>query len=229
MSAIPGSAMKRVRVFLIDDQKLIRTGVRKILEEEEGIDVIGEASSGEEGLRFARELKPDVVLVDIHMPGMGGLETTRQLAAIDPRPRVIGLSVSGQEPYPSHLFAVGAQGYLSKDCAADEVIEAVRAVMDGVRYLSRDVAQDYALAHADPALGSPNLSCRETEILGLLCEGRNAKDIAEALHISPSTVRTYRHRLYAKLNVHSPIELMREVWAQGLIPGQVGQESPREP
>ncbi|MHB1543230.1 MAG: response regulator [Gammaproteobacteria bacterium] len=220
--------MNRVRVFLIDDQKLIRTGVRKILEDEEDIDVVGEASSGEEALRLVRDLKPDVVLMDIHMPGMGGLETTRQLASLDPRPRIIGLSVSGQEPYPSHLFAVGAQGYLSKDCAADEVIEAVWAVMDGERYLSRDVAQDYALTHADPASGQANLSCRETEILVLLCEGRNAKDIAETLHISPSTVRTYRHRLYAKLNVHSPIELIREVWLQGLIPGQVGPEHSRD-
>lgn len=215
--------MQRVRIFLIDDQQLIRTGVRKILETEVDFEVIGEAATGEEGLRAVRVFKPDVVLMDIHMPGMGGLETTRQLAALDPRPHIIGLSVSGQEPYPSHLFAVGAEGYLSKDCAADEMIEAVWAVMNGERYLSRDVAQEYALAHADPASGH-HLSCRETEILSLLCAGRKAKDIAEILHISPSTVRTYRHRLYAKLNVHTPVELIREVWQQGLIPDAVAPE-----
>ncbi len=221
--------MHRVRVFLIDDQHLIRTGVRKILEGEDDIDVVGEASSGEEALGLVRALKPDIVLMDIHMPGMGGLEATRQLAALDPRPRIIGLSVSGQEPYPSHLFAVGAQGYLSKDCAADEMIAAVRAVMEGERYLSRDVAQDYALMHADPASGQANLSCRETEILTLLCEGKNAKDIGERLHLSPNTVRTYRHRLYAKLKVHTPIELVREAWIQGLVPDPVVPEHSRDP
>ncbi len=221
--------MISTRVLLIDDQQLIRAGVRRILGECDEIEVVGEAATGEEGLVLAKKLRPDVVLMDIHMPGMGGLEATRRLRMLENPPAVIALSVSGQEPYPSHLLAAGAGGYLSKDCASDEVVEAVLAVRSGKRYISRDVAKDYALTHAvgDPT-GSPtpSLSSRETEILTLTCQGRNAKDIGNLLHISPGTVRTYRHRIYEKLGVRTPVELLREAWNHGLIPEESGAELP---
>ncbi len=217
------------RVLLIDDQQLIRAGVRRILGECAEIEVVGEAATGEEGLVLAKQLRPDVVLMDIHMPGMGGLEATRRLRTLENPPAVIALSVSGQEPYPSHLFAAGAEGYLSKDCASDEVVEAVLAVRLGKRYISRDVAQEYALSHAvaDPSGNpTPSLSSRETEILTLTCQGRNAKDIGNLLHLSPATVRTYRHRIYEKLGVGSSVELLREAWNHGLIPDESGTEPP---
>jgi two-component system invasion response regulator UvrY len=221
--------MVPIRVLLIDDQQLIRAGVRRILGECREIEVVGEAATGEEGLAQARRLRCDVVLMDIHMPGIGGLEATRRLKTLNPPPAVIALSVSGQEPYPSHLFAAGAEGYLSKDCASDEVVEAVLAVRSGKRYISRDVAQDYALSHAvaAPAGASTlSLSCRETEILTLTCQGRNTKDIGNLLHISPATVRTYRHRIYGKLGVRTSVELLREAWNHGLIPDEPGTEPP---
>jgi two-component system invasion response regulator UvrY len=208
-----------IRVLLVDDHKLVRTGIRKILEDSAGISVIGEADSGEQGIELARSLKPDVVLLDVSMPGIGGLEATRKLLAIDPTVRIIVVSVHAQEPVPGKLLEAGAYGYLTKGCAADEVVTAVRRVHAGERYLTTEIARALALGAVSGKGGSPvdHLSQREMQVMLMVTQGQSIQEISERLHLSPKTVSTYRYRLFEKLGVHNDVELTRFAIRHGLI------------
>lgn len=206
-----------IRILLVDDHKLIRVGLRNVLAGNADMEIVGEAGDGEEGLRLARELKPDVVVLDINMPEMNGVEATRKLARLDPAPRILIVSVHKQDPIPTRLLEAGASGYLTKDLAADEIVAAVRQVSAGRRYLSADVAREMALAQLGGASSLSTLSDREMEVLLLVATGMSLQDIAEKLHVSPKTVATYRYRLFEKLDVTNDVELARYALRHGLV------------
>ena len=130
-----------INILLVDDHDLVRIGIRRLLSDIKGIKVIGEAKSGEEAVRMARELKPHVVLMDVKMPGIGGLEATRKLLRADPDIKVIAVTVYGDEPFPSRLLQAGAAGYITKGSSLEEMLQAIRTVFNGQRYISPEVAQ----------------------------------------------------------------------------------------
>ena len=200
-----------IKILLVDDHQLVRTGIRSVLETERKFKVVGEADTGEQAIEMVAERTPDVVIMDINMPGMGGIEATRKLLEIEPGLKVIGLSMHHQEPYPSQFLNSGAAAYLSKDCGAEEMITAILAVNAGDRYIGREVAQHLAMNLFNGKGRTPiaELSSRELEVLMLVVKGGKIKDIADKLCISPKTVSTYRYRLYNKLGVTSDVELTR--------------------
>ncbi len=204
-----------IRVFLLDDHALVRNGLRMILAAEDDIEVVGEAGSGEEGLPLVRKLVPDVVLCDVHLPGLSGLEVTERLVRMDDAPRVIIVSVQEDGPLPRRLLEAGASGYLGKGC---DGVELVREVAKGRRYLAPQVAQHMALGVLEGG-GSPfdRLSPRELEIALMLTQGRRMEDIAKRLSLSPKTVATHKYRLYEKLGVADPVALSRLASQHGLV------------
>jgi two-component system invasion response regulator UvrY len=212
-----------IRVLLIDDHKLVRTGIRKILEESAGIQVIGEADDGERGLELAKQLKPDVVLLDVSMPGIGGLEATRLLLEHDPSTKVIVVSVHAQEPVPGKLLEAGAFGYLTKGCAADEVVTAVRRVHGGERYLTAEIARALAFGAVGGRKTTESpfelLSQREMQVMMMVTQGQSIQEISERLRLSPKTVSTYRYRLFEKLGVGNDVELTRLAIRHGFVEG----------
>lgn len=208
-----------IRVLLVDDHKLVRTGIRKILEESAGIEVAGEAETGEQGLQMARDERPDVVLMDVNMPGIGGLETTRKLKASHPELKIIVVSVHASEPYPARLLEAGALGYLTKDCASEEIVTAVRQVAAGERYIAADIARELAYSMLSGSQKSPldNLSQREMQVMLMVTQGHSVQSISDKLFLSPKTVSTYRYRLFQKLEVNNDVELTRLAMRHGLI------------
>lgn len=206
-----------IRVFLLDDHALVRTGFRLILSQETDIDVVGEAASGEEGLATIRKLKPDIVLCDLHLPGVSGLEVTDRIVRGEYGSRVIIVSVQDDGPMPRKLLAAGASGYLGKACAADELLRAVRAVARGKRYLGADVAQRLALGELDSSSPFDALSPREFEVAMMLCRGLRPEDVARRLRLSPKTVATHKSRMFAKLDVGDTVAMARMAAQFGLI------------
>lgn len=208
-----------IKVMVVDDHELVRTGITRILNDAPGIQVIGEAGSGEEAVITASRHKPDVLLMDVSMPGIGGLEATRKLVQSDPSLRVIVVSVHSDEPFPSRMLQAGASGYLTKGCAVDEIIAAIKAVHAGDRYIGADVAQKLALKMTPGGELSPFdvLSPREMQVMLMLTQGQRLQSISDKLCLSPKTVSTYRHRLYEKLGVSSDVELARLAMNYGII------------
>lgn len=207
-----------IRVFLIDDHALVRTGMRMILAQESDIEVIGEADSGEEALPQLRQLKPDVVLCDLHLPGYSGLEVTERIVRADQATKVIIVSVLEDGPLPKRLLEAGASGYLGKAGDAQELIRAVREVARGKRYLGSSVAQNMALLTVSGE-GSPFdlLSPRELEVAMLLIQGLRQEEIAKRLCLSAKTVNTHKTRLFEKTGVHDNIALARLAAQYGLV------------
>lgn len=209
-----------IKVLLVDDHDLVRTGIRRLLDDTRGIKVVGEADSGEEALAQVRLQAPDVVIMDVTMPGIGGLEATRKLKAQNPDLKVIACTVHMDAPFPQQLLEAGAEGYLSKGTRPDEMVTAIREVAAGNRYVGADVAQQMATATGAPD-SSPfeGLSRRELQVLTLVCQGRTPGEIAEQLHLSPKTISTYRYRLFDKLDVRTDAELMRLAGRYGILDG----------
>ncbi len=213
-----GICFQMIRVLLVDDHDLVRTGIRRLLEDTEGIEVVGEARSGEEAITVAQTTCPEVVLMDVNMPGMGGLEATRKLLRQNPALKIIVVSVHVDGLVPKRLLEAGAVGYLTKGCSAEEVVLAVRTVQRGQRYISRDVAQILALG---TLAGGPSamdtLSEREMQVLLKITQGRSIQEIADVLFLSPKTVSTYRSRILKKLGAHSDVELTHLALRHGII------------
>ncbi len=212
-----------IRVLLVDDHELVRTGVRHILDEASDIEVIGEASTGEEAIAYVRETLPDLVLMDVNMPGIGGIEATRRILRINPDLKVIALTVHSDNPFPNQLHDAGALGYLTKGCPAEEMLKAVRLVASGKPYVSNEVSQKLALAQmsgnvADLPFGK--VSQREMQVLMMIIQGTKTQDISDSLYLSPKTVSTYRHRLYEKLEVETDVELTHLAIRHGLVEAQ---------
>ena len=206
-----------IRVFIVDDHALVRTGMRMILSAQTDIEVLGEAESGEEALPLIRRLKPDVVLCDLHLPGVSGLEVTERIVRGDFGTRVIVVSVLEDGPLPKRLLEAGASGYVGKGGDAVELLRAVRDVARGKRYLANNIAQNLALSGIGGD-GSPfdALSPREMEVALLLTRGLRQEDIARRLSLSAKTVNTHKTRLFDKLEIRDSIALARLATQFGL-------------
>lgn len=207
-----------IRVFLVDDHALVRTGLRMILSAETDIEVIGEAESGEEALPLVRRLKPDVVLCDLHLPGISGLEVTERIVRSGLPSRVLVVSVLEDGPLPRRLLDVGAYGYVGKGGDSRELLRAVRDVALGRRCLGSNIAQNIALASVDGGT-SPfdHLSTRELEVAMLLVQGLRQDTIARRLSLSAKTINTHKSRLFEKLGVQDSIALARMATRYGLM------------
>jgi len=207
-----------IKVFIVDDHALVRTGVRMILSGQDDIEVIGEADSGESALPQIRKLKPDVVLCDLHLPGISGLEVTERIVKSHADTRVVVVSVLEDGPMPRRLLDAGAFGYVGKTDGAEELLRAVREVARGRRYLASSVAQHLALARLDGEKSPFDLlSPRELEIALLLLHGMRQEAIAKRLSLSPKTVNTHKSRLFEKLQIHDGMSLARLAGQYGLI------------
>ncbi|MDD3448021.1 MAG: UvrY/SirA/GacA family response regulator transcription factor [Gammaproteobacteria bacterium] len=208
-----------IEVLVVDDHELVRAGIRSLLNTAEGISVIGEASSGEEAVQMARDLQPHVVLMDVRMPGIGGLEATRKLLRVSPRSKVIAVTALSEEPFPTKLLQAGATGYLTKDAGFHQMVEAIRTVRSGQTYLSPEVARRIAMKHLGQGDKSPweTLSEREMQVMLMITNGQKVQEISDKLCLSPKTVNSYRYRLFEKLGVHNDVELTRLAIRHGLI------------
>ena len=208
-----------IKVLLVDDHELVRTGIRRLLDDFDDIEVIAEAESGEEAITLVRELRPQVVLMDVNMPGIGGLEATRKLTQIDPNVKVIVVTIHLDEPFPTRLLQAGASGYLTKGCAVSEIVDAIRQVGKGKRFIGSDVAQQLAMTMLPGSDKSPfdALSQRELQVMLMVTQGQKIQEIADKLCLSPKTVSTYRYRLFEKLDVKSDVELTHLAMRHGMI------------
>jgi len=210
--------MSKIRIVLADDHSVVRQGFRRILEAQTDMEIVGEASNGREALDSAAKLSPDVVVMDVAMPELNGIEATRRMGEAAPRTRVLALSMHKDSVYVREILRAGARGYLLKDAVDEDLIAAVRAVARGEGYLSPGVADavltDYRQHVTDPI---DLLTSREREVLQLIAEGKTNKEIATALNLSVYTVEAHRGRVMEKLNLHSSGELVRFALRNGLI------------
>ncbi len=199
-----------IKILLVDDHDLVRTGIKRLLDDVHDVTVVGEANCGEEALRIAKQVQPDVVLMDSNMPGMGGLEASKRLLRQLPNVKIIALTVHIDEPMPSTFLQLGAHGYLTKGADVDEMVYAIRHAYAGRRYIGADVAQKMALRQTNVSSEENPfelLSERETQVMQMITQGQRVQLIAEKLCLSPKTVNSYRYRLFDKLNVNSDVEL----------------------
>ncbi|HTB11614.1 MAG TPA: response regulator transcription factor [Bryobacteraceae bacterium] len=207
-----------IRILLADDHALVRHGFRMILAAQPDMEIAGEAGNGKEAVELAQTLKPDVVVMDVTMPELNGIEATRRLIELSPRSRVLALSMHKDAVYVREILRAGARGYLLKDSADADLLAAVRAVAKGEGYLSPGVSDavlsDYRRHVTDPL---DLLTSREREVLQLIAEGKTNKEIATSLNLSVYTVEAHRGRLMEKLNLHSTGELVRFAVRSGLI------------
>ncbi len=190
-----------------------------MLSDVSGITVVGEACSGEEAVKIAREKRPHVVLMDIRMPGIGGLEATRRIAHHNPEIKVIALTIYESEPFPTKLLQAGASGYLTKGALLDEMVLAIRTVHAGNRYLGPEIAQQMALKSLAETEQSPfaQLSERELQVMIMITAGQNVQMIAEKLCVAPKTINSYRYRIFEKLHVESDVELTLLAMRHGIL------------
>jgi DNA-binding NarL/FixJ family response regulator len=213
----------RIKVILADDHQVLRDGLAAVLEKHPAVDVVGQANNGREVIQQCLKLKPDVVLMDINMPELNGVEATRQIHIDQPQIRMIILSMYATKEHIFHAFQAGAQGYLLKETSALEVVDAILAVSNGQRYLSHalteKVIDEYFLQRSGEIPSGPleGLSPRERQILQLVAEGKSSKVIAGTLHLALSTVSTYRSRLMRKLGVKDLTGLIKFAIEQGVI------------
>lgn len=210
--------MSKIRIVLADDHGVVRQGFRRILDAQPDMEIVGEASNGKEALELAAKFTPDVVVMDVAMPELNGIEATRRMAETAPRARVLALSMHKDSVYVREILRAGARGYLLKDAVDEDLIAAVRAVSRGEGYLSPGVADavltDYRQHVTDPI---DLLTSREREVLQLIAEGKTNKEIATTLNLSVYTVDAHRGRIMEKLNLHSTGELVRFAIRKGLV------------
>lgn len=209
------------RIIIADDHKIVRDGLRALLEKEPGMEVVAEAEDGRMAVRFARQLAPDVVIMDIGMPDLNGIDATRQIVAEVSGVKIIALSMHSDKRFVAQMFKAGASAYLLKDCAFEELSRAVKAVLANQTYLSPEITgpvmEDYVrhLSKSESS-GVAVLTPREREILQLLAEGNSSKQIASSLNVSVKTVETHRQQLMSKLNIHSVADLIKYAIREGL-------------
>lgn len=210
-----------IRVLIVDDHRLVRFGLAKMLTDAKGISIVGEADSGERALILAREAKPNVILMDLRMPGIGGLEATRRLQRIDSGIRVLIVTACDADPYPAQAMKAGAAGYITKGATAEDLEHAIRRVFLGQRHMCDDVAQKVALRSFEASSECPfdQLSNREMQITLMVVGCRKVQQISRDLHLSPKTVNSYRYRIFEKLSVCSDVELALLAVRHGVIEG----------
>jgi len=204
---------------LVDDHELVRTGISRIIDDVRGMKVVGEAESGEEAVKWCRNNEPDVVLMDINMPGIGGLDAMNKILRINETIKIIMLTMHTENPFPTKVMQAGASGYLSKAAAPEEVLKAIRVVHSGQRYLTPEIAQQMALAQLSPNNADPFsvLSERELQIMIMITKGQRVVDISEQLNLSPKTINSYRYRLFDKLGIQGDVELTHLAIRHGML------------
>ncbi len=214
-----------VRILLVDDHQLMREGLRSILEKDSDFSVVGEADGGRAAVRLAEKLRPDVVVMDVAMSDMNGIEATRQIKAALPKTAIVALSSHLDRRYVKAMLDAGASGYVLKANAYDELKSGVEAASRGLKYLCAEVTAqivDSALQQGSSGSVYEILGAREREVLQLLAEGFTSSQIAERLHISTSTVETHRRNIMKKLDVHNVAELTKYAIREGLTPLEEG-------
>jgi len=212
-----------IRVLLVDDHKIVRDGLRSLLAKQSGIEVVGEADNGRDGVRLVHDLSPDIAVMDIGMRDLNGIDATRQLTADCPGTHVIALSMHSDRQYVSAMLAAGADGYLLKDSAFDELASAIRTVCEGRKYLSQGIAGivvDDLVRRIGGDTGSVGpaaaLSGREREVLQLVAEGCSTKEAAARLHLSVKTVETHRRQIMEKTGIFNVAGLVKYALREGL-------------
>jgi len=212
-----------IRILLADDHTVVRDGLRALLEKQPDMTVVAEASDGRDSIRLAEEQSPDVVVMDIGMPSLNGIEATRRILAANPRTAVVMLSMHQDESYVLRSLKAGAKGYLLKDSLRGDVIDAIRAVAQGRSFLTRKVRlmlqEDYVRQMESRGLDDSYdlLTDREREVLHMVAEGKSNKEVAGSLNISPTTVETHRSHILQKLGIHSVPELILYAVRKGIV------------
>ena len=217
--------MAHARILLVDDHAVVRGGLKMLLAADPELEIVGEAETGAEGMRLAEQLRPDVILMDISMPDMNGIEATRIIKAQHPEIAVLALTMHEDDQYFFEMLGAGASGYVPKRAAPNDLISAIHAVRGGGMFLfpshARTLVEDYLHRREQPGAttrqGFEDLTDREREVLALIAEGQSNPEIADALVISVKTVNRHRENIMAKLNLHSRVELVRYAIEKGLI------------
>ena len=207
-----------IKVILIDDHELVRSGIEHLLGSDPDVDVIAVGASGEEAVKLAEKLNPDIILMDLNMPGIGGTEAIKLILRHNPNAKIIALSVYDDGPIPHQSIQDGAKGYINKGCPVEEMIDAIVTVYKGGNFLSSAVATNLAFSHnAAEENRFECLTSRELQIVTKILDGYKIPDIATALSISPKTVNTHRYRIHEKLSVNTDVELVKLAINQGLL------------
>jgi two-component system, NarL family, invasion response regulator UvrY len=214
-----------IRVLVVDDHDLVRSGITRMLADNPDLEVIGESSSGEEAIDAVRRDRPDIVLMDIRMPGIGGLEATRRILRIDDSIRVIVVTACADDPYPTRVMQAGATAYITKGADIKEMVRAIRMAHSGQRYISPEIAQKMALKQLGGDVRDEDgqlqlfdrLSEREMQIAMMVVDCQKVQDISDKLCLSPKTVNSYRYRIFEKLEISSDVELALMAVRLGLL------------
>ncbi|MBD3655611.1 MULTISPECIES: UvrY/SirA/GacA family response regulator transcription factor [Marinobacter] len=213
-----------IRVLVVDDHELVRSGITRMLADNPDLEVIGQASSGEEAIEVVRGDRPDIVLMDIRMPGIGGLEATRKILRIDDSIRIIVVTACADDPYPTRVMQAGATAYITKGADIREMLRAIRMAHSGQRYISPEIAQKMALKQLGGDNGEEQgeslfdrLSEREMQIAMMVVDCQKVQDISDKLCLSPKTVNSYRYRIFEKLEISSDVELALMAVRLGLL------------
>jgi two-component system invasion response regulator UvrY len=208
-----------IDVLLIDDHALVRTGIRRLLEDSGQIRIAGEADCGEDGVTLAQQLNPDVILMDVSMPGIGGVEACRRILQRDPGQKIIVLTIHNEQTFPKRMLEIGARGYLTKECGVDEMLLAIKQVYSGKAYIAPSIAQQLALSLLPGNQHNPidRLSRREFQVMLMISHGLTNAAISEKLCLSPKTVSTYRLRLLEKLGAQNEVDLIKIAVEQGMV------------
>ena len=211
-----------VRLLLVDDHQIMRQGLRLMIESERDMEVVAQASNGQEAMKLAFELRPNLILMDVNMPGLNGIDATTQILARLPETKILALSMHSNRKFVLGMFKAGASGYMLKDCAFEELIRAIRTLTAGQMYLSPKIAgalvEDYrSLASLRDSLSTPSLTVREREVLQSIAEGKSTKEIADSLNLSVKTVETHRRNIMEKLNLRNTAELTLYAVREGII------------
>jgi two-component system invasion response regulator UvrY len=212
-----GSLM--ITVLLTDDHTLVRTGIKRLLEDSQQVEIVGEACCGEDSIELAHKLKPDVILMDVNMPGIGGVEACRRILERNSKQKIIALTIYTEKTFPKRMLEIGAKGYLTKECAVAEMIEAIKIVNDGGAYIAPTIAQQLALSLLPGNEENPidKLSRREFQVMLMISHGLSNLQMSEKLCLSPKTVSTYRLRLLEKLGAHNEVDLLKIAVEQGMV------------
>ncbi|MEN2751522.1 MULTISPECIES: response regulator [Psychrobacter] len=208
-----------IRVLVVDDHDLVRMGISRMLSDSADIEVVGEADSGDMALKLAKQLSPDVVLLDVNMPNIGGLEATKRLVQLDMGIKILAVSSMSAQPYPSMLLKAGVNGYITKGTPLDEMIRGIKKIYQGGRYFSHDVAEQLAEVLLSDNASSPFdlLSDREKQVAMMVVNCQSPQQIADQLFVSVKTINTYRYRIYEKVGVDSDVKLTHLAIRHGLI------------
>ena len=208
-----------IRIMVVDDHELVRMGLRHVLADYSFLQIAAEACDGETAIRLNREVRPDVVLLDVCLPGLSGIEVTARLKKASPQIGIIILTVQEQAPFPERLLEAGASAYLTKGCPTPELVDAIKTVARGGRHIGAAVAQQMALNVLPGGQSTPfdELSSREMEVMLMLADGRKIAEIAGIMSLSPKTVATYKYRIFDKLNTRSDVDMARMAMRYGVV------------